>query len=100
MMVLGRASFHLLLVKVGLKGKQWRNGGVAEACPVPQQTLLLHSIRLLAEAEGERWPQEEQSPLLTGTVPALCTPAHLQQYWLWGLELTLLSVSKLQTVNL
>lgn len=52
-MVLGRASFHLLLVKVGLKGKQWRNDWVAEACPVPHQMLLLHGIGLLAEAEGE-----------------------------------------------
>lgn len=97
LMVLGRASLPLPLVKVDLKAKQWRNGGMAKGCPVPHQTLLLHSIRLLAEVEGERWPQEEQSPLSVGTVPALCTPAHLQQYWLWGLPL---SVSQLQTVNL
>lgn len=64
---------------------------------MPHQTLL-HSIRLLAEVEEE--PQEEQSPLPMDRVPALCTPAHLQQYWLWGPELTPFSVSQLQTVNL
>lgn len=73
---------------------------MAKGCPAPHQTFLLLSIRLLAEVEGERWPQEEQGPLLAGMVPALCTPAHLLQYWLWGLELTPLSVSQLQTVNL
>lgn len=99
-LVLGKASLPLLLVKVDLKAKQWRNGGVAKGCPAPHQTLLLRSIRLLAEVEGEQWPQEEQSPLPAGMVPAFCTPARLQQYWLWGLELTPLSVSQLQTVNL
>jgi len=100
LVVLGEATLPLLLVKVDLKAKRWRNGGVAEGCPAPQQTLLLCSIRLLAEVEGERWPREEQSPLPAGTVPALCTAAHLQQCWLWVLELTPLSVSQLQTVNL
>lgn len=100
LMVLGRASLPLLLVKVDLKAKQWRNRGVAKGCPAPHQTLLLRSIMLLAEAEGQRWPQEEQSPLLVDTLPALCTPSPLQQYWLWGLELTPLPVSQLQTVNL
>lgn len=71
--------------------------GMAKGCPVPHQTLL-HSIRLLAEVEGE--PQEEQSPFPAAMVPDLCTPASLWQYWLWGAELTPFSVSQLQTVNL
>lgn len=74
LMVLGRASLPLLLVKVDLKAKQWRNGGVVKGCPVPHQTLLLHSFRLLAEVEGERWPQEEQSPL---SRQAQCLPSAL-----------------------
>lgn len=69
LMVLNRAGLALFLVKVDSKEKQ-SSGGVAKVCPAPHQTLVLCSIRLLAEVEGEWWPQAAEPSL---SLWALCS---------------------------
>lgn len=72
---------------------------MAKRCPVPHLTLVLCSIRLLAEVEGEWWPQAAEPSLSLWALCLLhsCPPPAVLAL---GFELIPLLVSQLQTVNL